>query len=146
MTRADIDEDKVPWIRPGARVEHLALGVAQRAWVVVGDDDPPRQATLQRVDAILGDRPPAEIFSRACWTSAAVGVLSLAWVVARKDSRPTKRRRVALSQARCRAIRRNSSYSAGRRPVQDEPRERSLRGLHFDAVGHETHGHVDRHT
>ena len=29
--RADIDEDEVPRVRPGARVERLALGVAQRA-------------------------------------------------------------------------------------------------------------------
>src|SRR4029453_195029 len=113
MTGVDIDEDKVPWVRPGARVEPLALGVAQRAWVVVGDDDPPRQAALQRVDAILGDRPPAEIFLEGLLDlSRRGGVLSLAWVVARKDSRPTKRRRVALSQARCMAFRRNSSYSA----------------------------------
>src|SRR5262245_54121618 len=61
MTRANIDEDEVPWVRPSARVEPLALGVAQRAWVVVGDDDPHSHAALQRVDAVLGHRPPAEI-------------------------------------------------------------------------------------
>ena len=33
-----------------------------------------------------------------------------------------------------------------RGPVQDEPRERPLQGLHFDAVSRETHHHVNGRT
>ena len=113
MPRADIDEDEVPRVRPGARVERLALGVAQRARVVIGDRDPPCDA---RSNAYTPSPRPAaaEIFLELDPSPAAVvGVLSLAWVASRKDSLPAKRRRLALSQARCMAIRRNSSYSAG---------------------------------
>src|SRR5262245_15772563 len=59
MTRANIDEDEVPRVRPGSRVERLALGVAQGTWVVVGDHDPPRNAALQGVPTIPRNRPPA---------------------------------------------------------------------------------------
>ena len=61
MARANIDEDEVPRVRPGSHVEPLALGVAQGTRVVVGDHDPPRDAALQRVNAIPRDRPPSEI-------------------------------------------------------------------------------------
>src|SRR6476660_5302250 len=134
MTRADIDEDKVSWVRPGARVKHLALGVAQRAWVVVGDDDSPRQAALQRVDAILCGRPPAEIFLEGLLDLSRRGGGAEPGLGRRQEGQPPDEeapRGIEPGQMQgdpteLLVLRRM------RRPVQDEPLERSLWGLHFD--------------
>jgi hypothetical protein len=93
MIRVNIDEDEVPRVRPDSRVERQALGVTQRPRVVVGDHNPPGDAALQRVGAILCDRPPAETFLedildvsrgggvlRSCRSaSASIAVLCAVW-------------------------------------------------------------------
>ena len=61
MIRADIDKNEVPWILSGSAVECVALGVAQRTRVIVGNHDSSRDAALQCIDAIPRYRPPSPI-------------------------------------------------------------------------------------